>query len=127
MNDSTDKACFVICMIMALVAVPIGIDWVSSREVFLGTGVVNQTVYVPATHSHGTATTLDKNSTMVMTSSSTYEQWQAIVTVGSKTFSVDVPANDWGQLKPGGEVDVYEYRGRIFGGHFRKFVKLKGQ
>lgn len=103
----------------------LSVDWLSSQPVLIGPGLLKQTVYVPATRSHGTGITLDKNSSTVFTHSSTYEEYKAIVTVGSSTFSVDVPADDWGQLSIGSQVDVYEYRGRLFGCHFRKFLRLK--
>lgn len=127
MSSFKELLCLIAIVVFGLMVGVMVVDWLSSSPVLLGRGVVKQTVYVPATYSHGTGTTLDKNSSTVITHSSTYEEYKAIVTVGSSTFSVDVPADDWGQLCSGATVDVYEYQGRLFGGHFRKFLRLVGE
>jgi len=90
------------------------VDMASASKITVGSGVVIDKVYSPASSGTGVGFPVGGKSTspVVMTTYSE-EEWVLIVKVGGETFSEKVDAATWGTAEKGGSLEVYRKQGML--------------
>lgn len=108
----------ILLCIFLFVGVLVGtmIDRATADPVAVGSGVVIDKIYTPATHSTGTGMVFGGKSGArpVMTSTSTSEKWILLVQFDGTTFSDDCSPGIWGKYNKGDACEVVELNGSMF-------------